>query len=405
MTAVVGEGFQLDGILAANGQLSVPRATHTLTFPEAPGVGFPRYLRAPDDASILYSLKVRTVDGVSTSASGTYLLTATKVSDGGSSVNVIDGTSVNLEILSDQTDTDVLLDPSGGALSFADGDYLKVTVTSNNADLTGGNGILVSASWEPALGGYDPLLDPPIVEALTNPQLLGCWMVPEDITSIADGDDAMIEVSGIDPTNVIEAIFGDTPSKTWTVDTGDAPASYGALSRGGIVIPAATRLSGDYAETISSISRAASGMVVFRMPTAPGSGEYDTVVNMSRSTGSYGVGVSDAIAWIQAGAGISYGNHTDTTNWVTFAWRRVADPPNSNRAMWAYVSEVGGTWKGLGSGVDNNTMIHGMDGYYSIGRWLSYGTRDIDLRIAGIFLFDDLLTEAKLQALHESIPT
>ncbi|MHA2062817.1 MAG: LamG-like jellyroll fold domain-containing protein [Candidatus Thorarchaeota archaeon] len=55
----------------------------------------------------------------------------------------------DLEGLTDQTDTSLSLDIESNRI-FDDGDYLRIDIISDNADLTGGTGVLVSASWEPA---------------------------------------------------------------------------------------------------------------------------------------------------------------------------------------------------------------------------------------------------------------
>lgn len=149
MAAVLGDGYQTDGILSSAGQLSVTKATHTITIPEAPADTLIERMRVPSSGATLSTLKIRTVNGVGASAAGTYLLTASKEIDGGSVTNVLSASSENLEALTDQTDTGLTLTGTAANLDFADGDFLKIDIASNNSDLTGGNGILISASWIP----------------------------------------------------------------------------------------------------------------------------------------------------------------------------------------------------------------------------------------------------------------
>ncbi len=103
----------------------------------------------------LIGVELMTVDGVSTSAAGTYLFDCKKQTfDGGpTSVDLLDS-SFSLESgLTDQTRE--VLTPTAGELTatlatrtFAVGDKLRMGAVSNNADLTGGNGIIMTPIWE-----------------------------------------------------------------------------------------------------------------------------------------------------------------------------------------------------------------------------------------------------------------
>ncbi|MHA2062816.1 MAG: hypothetical protein ACXABY_00305 [Candidatus Thorarchaeota archaeon] len=146
-STVVGSGNTLDGIVQDNGVLRVVRNSDSVTIPETANTTLYERFRVPDDGATLSRLTVRTANGVSTSAAGTYTIACAKEIDGGSTTNVLSTSTEDLETLTDQTDTDLTLTGTPANLDFADGDYLLITVASNNADLTGGTGIIVSAIW------------------------------------------------------------------------------------------------------------------------------------------------------------------------------------------------------------------------------------------------------------------
>lgn len=154
MSLVVGSGHTLsDGLVITSGTLTVIRDSDSITVPEAAGDSLSERIRVPDGGATLARLTVRTVNGVSTSAAGTYTTACSKEIDGGTTTNVLSTATEDLETLTDQTDTDLTLTGTPADLDFADGDYLLATIASNNSDLTGGAGVVVSAVWTVDAGG------------------------------------------------------------------------------------------------------------------------------------------------------------------------------------------------------------------------------------------------------------
>lgn len=88
----------------------------------------------------LDAVAIYAVDGVSTSAAGTYTLEVRKEANGVETV--LD--TFNLEGLANQTVTYV---PLTGAHLFEQDEFLQIAIISDNADLTGGNGISVTPKF------------------------------------------------------------------------------------------------------------------------------------------------------------------------------------------------------------------------------------------------------------------
>jgi len=148
MAISVGSGHTLEGISVENyTTLKVLKQTDSISFIQSPGATIEERERSPDGGATLSRVLVRTLDGVSTSALGTYTLEVYKEVDGGVITNSLNSASFNLETLVDQTESELTLSVVSGALDFADGDYLLIKVISDNGDLTGGSGIIVSAIW------------------------------------------------------------------------------------------------------------------------------------------------------------------------------------------------------------------------------------------------------------------
>lgn len=78
------------------------------------------------------------------SAGGTVLFTASK----NGTANVLSTTNVNTEALTDDTYTAASLTTTVADRTFAAGDFLAITHTSNNADMTGGVGFEVIGEIE-----------------------------------------------------------------------------------------------------------------------------------------------------------------------------------------------------------------------------------------------------------------
>lgn len=147
MAKVIGSGVGVsNGLAVLNQQLTNLRASHSVTIPEAANDTLIERIRAPDTGATVARIVVRTVDAVSATA-GTYTIACDKESDTGTTVNVLSTATEDLTVLGKKLDTDLTLTGTAANLDFADGDFLKITIASNNADLTGGSGLIVSVLW------------------------------------------------------------------------------------------------------------------------------------------------------------------------------------------------------------------------------------------------------------------
>lgn len=148
-TTVRGDGLGLNGVSVTSGAIGVVKETEDRTFPEAANDTLEEILRAPDAGAVLGRLTVRTADGLSTSASGTYTLEASRVEDGGStthgivaggSTGTITDASVSAHTVVKNGDADVdgtVTNVTNGAISFdGTGDYLSVAA-SDDMDFEG----------------------------------------------------------------------------------------------------------------------------------------------------------------------------------------------------------------------------------------------------------------------------
>ena len=93
----------------------------------------------------LVSLRAYPVDGISASSAGIYTLTIRKE---------VNGVETNLQVrdintggnpFTNQTIEEVVV---GAGYLFSDGEFLQVAIESDNADLTGGNGISLTPRFE-----------------------------------------------------------------------------------------------------------------------------------------------------------------------------------------------------------------------------------------------------------------
>lgn len=63
--------------------------------------------------------------------------------------NLLSTATVSLESLSDNTPSDLTLTSTSGDLQLSDGDYVYVTAVSNNSDMTGGTGGVLTLEVHP----------------------------------------------------------------------------------------------------------------------------------------------------------------------------------------------------------------------------------------------------------------
>ncbi len=92
-------------------------------------------------ASIAYVAKPASSAGTVTFALTNYDLSAT------TDDNLLSTATIDLEGLTNKTTTDLTLTETGADLVLADGDYLYATIVSNNADMTGATGGVLTLEY------------------------------------------------------------------------------------------------------------------------------------------------------------------------------------------------------------------------------------------------------------------
>jgi hypothetical protein len=139
----ISSGTSLDNGLAYNdGLVQVLRGSSTTKIVLAPAHTLVERVRAPDSGATLARVAVKSISATPATA-GTYTLDLYRESDTGTTA-AITSSSFDLTTTSYQFDVDVTL---ASNTTFTNTQYLKMVITSNNSDLSGGEGLLITPLW------------------------------------------------------------------------------------------------------------------------------------------------------------------------------------------------------------------------------------------------------------------
>jgi hypothetical protein len=251
--------------------------------------------------------------------------------------------------------------------------------------------------------------DPVIAEAVTNPSLLGVWVIGSSYNgTISHSTDVLQDESSTSAAVFranLEGLGGD-----WSFDPADSPGSVGVLTRGCIVSPDGTRSTIDYAALTTALADdSLSGMVIFRQVDVQGTNQR---FNVFTPNGLHNTAMINNWQWMWHEVGITSdrGNgfgpavvHSDRTTWMAHCWKPGA---GDNTKHW--LMEIGQTWNHLGSAEqhDNQLTWDPSDkgaSFFRTGGAQFPDTGDGEVRMAMIVLFSADIGETKLRDLYEAI--